>query len=68
MQAPTDVLLHYRDIASEGVEFRQATATAIDPLKRRVITDEGSYDADFLAVALGADYDLAATPGFGQRV
>ena len=40
--------------------------TAIDPLKRRVITDEGSYDADFLAVALGADYDLAATPGFQQ--
>ena len=66
-QAPTDVLLHYREIASEGVEFRQATATAIDPLKRRVITDEGSYDADFLAVALGADYDLAATPGFGQH-
>ena len=65
-QAPTDVLLHYRDIASEGVEFRQATVTAIDPLKRRVITDEGSYDADFLAVALGADYDLAATPGFQQ--
>ena len=63
-QAPTDVLLHYRDIAKEGVEFRQETVTAIDPLKRRVITDEGSYDADFLAVALGADYDLAATPGF----
>jgi sulfide:quinone oxidoreductase len=65
-QAPDDVLLHYRDIASEGVEFRQATVTAIDPLKRRVITDEGSYDADFLAVAVGADYDLAATPGFQQ--
>ena len=31
-QAPTDVLLHYRDIANEGVEFRQATVTAIDPL------------------------------------
>ncbi len=60
------MLLRYRDIASEGVEFRQATVTAIDPLKRRVITDEGSYDADFLAVALGAEYDLAATPGFQQ--
>ena len=44
-QAPDDVLLHYRDIAKEGVEFRQETVTAIDPLKRRVITDEGSYDA-----------------------
>ena len=63
-QAPTEVLLHYRDIAKEGVEFRRATVTAIDPLKRRVITDVGSYDADFLAVALGAEYDLAATPGF----
>src|SRR5689334_21172993 len=65
-RAPDEVLLHYRDIASEGVEFRQETVTAIDPLTRRVITDEGSYDADFLAVALGAEYDLAATPGFQQ--
>ena len=40
-QAPTDVLLHYRDIAKEGVEFRQETVTAIDPLKRRVITGRG---------------------------
>jgi sulfide:quinone oxidoreductase len=65
-RAPTDVLLHYRDIAKEGVEFRQETVTAIDPLRRRVITNEGSYDADFLAVALGTEYDLAATPGFAQ--
>jgi sulfide:quinone oxidoreductase len=63
-RASDRVLLHYRDIAKEGVQFRQATVTAIDPLKRRVITEEGSYDADFLAVAVGADYDLAATPGF----
>jgi sulfide:quinone oxidoreductase len=31
-----------------------------------VTTDEGSYDADILAVALGADYDFAATPGFEE--
>jgi sulfide:quinone oxidoreductase len=65
-QAPTEVLLHYRDIAKHGVQFRQATVTSIDPLKRRVITGDGSYDADFLAVALGAEYDLTATPGFQQ--
>jgi sulfide:quinone oxidoreductase len=65
-QAPTDVLLHYRDIAKAGVQFRQATVTAIDPVKRRVITSDGSYDADFLAVALGAEYDLTATPGFQE--
>jgi sulfide:quinone oxidoreductase len=65
-RAPGDVLLHYRDIAKEGLEFRRETVTAIDPLKRRVYTDEGHYDADFLAVALGADYDVAATPGFRE--
>jgi sulfide:quinone oxidoreductase len=65
-RASNRVLLYYRDIAKEGVQFRQATVTAIDPHKRRVITDEGSYDADFLAIALGAEYDLAATPGFEQ--
>jgi sulfide:quinone oxidoreductase len=31
-----------------------------------VTTDGGSYDADFLAIALGADYDFAATPGFEE--
>jgi sulfide:quinone oxidoreductase len=65
-RAPGDVMLHYRDIAKEGVEFRQETVTAIDPLKRRVYTEEARYDADFLAVALGADYDMAATPGFRE--
>jgi sulfide:quinone oxidoreductase len=65
-RAPGDVLLHYRDISKEGVEFRQETVTAIDPIRRRVITEEGSYDADFIAVAVGAEYDFAATPGFRE--
>jgi sulfide:quinone oxidoreductase len=59
-----DTRMYYRDVAKEGVEFRQETVTAIDPSARRVTTDEGSYDADFVAVAMGADYDMAATPGF----
>ena len=65
-KATADVLLHYRDISKEGVEFRQERVTSLDPEKRRVTTDEGSYDADILAVALGADYDIAATPGFEE--
>jgi sulfide:quinone oxidoreductase len=65
-RAPNDVLLHYGEISKEGVEFRQESVTAIDPRRRRVITDEGAYDADFLVVALGAEYDLAATPGFRE--
>ncbi len=46
-----------------GVKFRQERITAIDPLTRRVDTDQGKYEADLLVVALGADYDMAATPG-----
>jgi sulfide:quinone oxidoreductase len=56
----------YRDIAKPGVEFRQETVTAIDPAARRVTTDRGAYDADILVVALGAEYDMDATPGLAE--
>jgi len=60
------VRIPYRDLAKPGVEFRQERITAIDPAARHVTTDRGSYDADVLVVALGADYDVAATPGFAE--
>jgi sulfide:quinone oxidoreductase len=63
-QSSDDARMAYSDIAKVGVEFRQETVTGIDPSARRVTTDAGSYDADFIAVAMGADYDMAATPGF----
>ena len=63
-KSTADVLLHYRDIAKRGVEFRQERVVSIDPEKRQVATEAASYDADILVVALGADYDFAATPGF----
>src|SRR3954452_23978893 len=50
----------------EGVEFRQETVTGIDPAARRVTTGAGSYDADFLVVAMGADYDMDPTPGLAE--
>jgi len=65
-QSAGEIKLPYRDIAKEGVEFRRETVTGIDPAARRVTTDAGSYDADFIVVALGADYDMAATPGFEE--
>jgi sulfide:quinone oxidoreductase len=58
--------LRYRELAKPGVEFRQERVTEIDPAARRVTTDAGSYHADILVVALGAEYDLAATPGFEE--
>lgn len=65
-RASSDVRLHYHEISKEGVEFRQEQVTLIDPETRRVTTDNGSYDADILVVALGAEYDFAATPGFEE--
>ena len=62
-QVPEAVRIPYRSIVKSGVCFRQETVAAIDPVARRVTTDGGTYDADVLVVALGADYDRAATPG-----
>jgi sulfide:quinone oxidoreductase len=58
--------LPYRYFVKPGVRFVRQTITAIDPDKRRITTDSGIYDADFLIVALGADYDMAATPGLAE--
>src|ERR1700760_1635330 len=65
-QSADDVLLPYRDIARNGVEFQQQRVVGIDPAARRVETDVGIHDADFLVVAMGADYDMAGTPGFQE--
>ncbi len=63
---PDDVRLAYRKIVKPGVRFRQETIKAIDPVSRHVTTDRGTYDADVLVVALGADYDSVATPGLAE--
>jgi sulfide:quinone oxidoreductase len=60
------VRLPYRDFTKPGVRFLQETITAIDPSARRVTTDGGVHEADYLVVALGADYDLDATPGLAE--
>jgi sulfide:quinone oxidoreductase len=65
-KATSDVLLPYEDISKPGVEFRRERVTSINPETRHVTTDADSYEADILVVALGADYDFAATPGFEE--
>ena len=57
---------YYRDIAKPGVEFRQEVIESIDPVARRVVTNGGTYEADILVVALGADLDPGATPGLEE--
>ena len=61
-----EVRLAYRDIANPNVEFRQETVVSIDPVRKRVVTDRGAHEADVLVVALGADLDIAATPGLAE--
>ena len=63
-KSENQVLCRYSDIDLPGVEFRQERVTSIDPKSRRVVTDAATYESDVLVVALGADYDQAATPGF----
>ena len=60
------VLLPYDEIKLPGVSFRQERITRIDPEAKRVTTDAGVHEADTLVIALGADYDIAATPGLAD--
>jgi sulfide:quinone oxidoreductase len=60
------VRLPYREFVKPNVRFRRETIRAIDPERRRVSTDAGTYEADVLVVALGADYDFDATPGLAE--
>jgi sulfide:quinone oxidoreductase len=60
------VRLRYRDIAKRGVRVLRETITEIDPEARRVSTDVGVHEADVLVIALGADYDMDATPGLAE--
>ncbi|MEX2290563.1 MAG: FAD-dependent oxidoreductase [Mycobacteriales bacterium] len=61
-----EVRLPYRSITKPNVRFHQEMVLAIDPQSRRVVTDAATYDADVLVVALGADLDVAATPGLAE--
>jgi sulfide:quinone oxidoreductase len=60
------VRLPYREHVKPGVRLLRETITAIDPDARRVTTDAGTHEADVLVVALGADYDMDATPGLAD--
>jgi len=56
----------YKQINKPGVRFRRESITSIDPVSRRVTTDGGAFIADVLVIALGADYDISATPGLAE--
>ena len=61
-----EVRLPYRNFSKPGVRLLKESVTAIDPVSRRVTTNAGRHDCDYLVVALGAGYDFAATPGLAE--
>jgi sulfide:quinone oxidoreductase len=60
---PAEVRHLYSDLVKPGVQFVHTTVRAIDPVAKRVETEAGSFEADVMVVALGADLDPAVTPG-----
>jgi sulfide:quinone oxidoreductase len=60
---PNTVRLRYAEIDKPGVRVLEETITAIDPATKTVVTDAATHEADILVIALGADYDMEATPG-----
>jgi sulfide:quinone oxidoreductase len=60
---PEAVRHPYRDLVKPGVRFVSASVDAIDAAAKRVETSAGTFEADVLVIALGAELDPAATPG-----
>src|SRR5205814_5559652 len=59
---PNAVRLPYTKFVKPGVRLLQETISLVDPVAKRVTTDRGTHEADFLVVALGADYDFDVFP------
>jgi len=60
------VRLYYSNIVKPGIQFIRDSITAIDPATKIVTTQHGRYEGDILVIALGADYDVSATPGLAE--
>jgi len=61
-----EVRLPLADFAKPGVRLLREAVVSIDPESRSVTTDAGVHEADFMVVALGADYEMDATPGLAE--
>jgi sulfide:quinone oxidoreductase len=55
-----------RELLASGIELVEADVRSIDPAARRVETTAGVFAGDALVVALGAEPDRDAVPGYRQ--
>jgi len=63
---PSEAKYKYSQIKKQGVEFIQADVLSIDPVAKTVTTSAGKYESDVIIVAMGAEYDIMATPGLSE--
>lgn len=54
-------------LSTRGLTFLQHDVRQIDLANRRVVTDEGTYDGDYLVVALGAEPRPDLVPGLAEH-
>lgn len=50
-------------LANRGIDFVESNIKSIDTAGHKVETDAGTFEFDYLVVALGATYDWDAVPG-----
>lgn len=60
------VRLPYERLRKPGIRWVRESVLSIDPETRRVTTNAGVHEADYLVVALGAEYAIDATPGLAD--
>ena len=65
-RSAAEVRVPYAELAKPGVRLLREEVVAIDPEARTASTDAGVHEGDFLVIALGADLDVAATPGLAE--
>jgi sulfide:quinone oxidoreductase len=63
---PNAIRKDLNGLSKEGVEFINAEAQMIDPAARRVVTSGGTFDYDFLVVALGAELAPELVPNLSN--
>jgi len=61
---PAQFSREFDRIKRKGIEVVQAEVTAMDPAARRVHTTAGELTGDYLIIALGAELDHHAVPGW----
>lgn len=63
---PAQITRDIRRLRAAGIEVLDTEVTAIDASNRSVTTPTGAVTGDALIVALGAQLDLSAVPGFRE--